>query len=247
MKQRDDLFAKTDKEIDAVLAGLRQPRRNTASTPAPASVSAPTPQPNAQPRTVDRPETDHASGVPGRVTRSVIFASLIIWGVAFPLWDSSYASSYVYYVGNTQYYGYDYNLSGWLVPVIALLVHGIVCALILRRLEPTQQPVDTNWLLRSSLAGGPFNGYLLRRVSSSVSGLNIGILAALWIVVFLMFAGIGPLSYGSPYYSSYYNSTTYEAVAGSLVGLFGGLATSVMLIWVRRRRTPNAGFQTETP
>ncbi|MEO8395701.1 MAG: toll/interleukin-1 receptor domain-containing protein [Chloroflexota bacterium] len=222
LKARDDIFAKIDKQIDAMLisaAPIVAGRLVVAPSEAP-FVSYSVSLSKAQPKTDSVPVQPPARITNDRMILTLglfVVASAVVWAGVYSFIVSSTGEGYRYY----QEYETLPSLLALIVP-IGVVIHGLVSGLILRGLEPSPRaPFTIARVLRSLLMGGPFNGFLIQRIVQI--GWMLGVLIAVFWCVCI------PISV-SARIGLYFNS----AAIGGLVGLAGGLLSVVVLAWARR-------------
>ncbi|MEZ4668723.1 MAG: toll/interleukin-1 receptor domain-containing protein [Anaerolineae bacterium] len=222
LKRRDDLFAKIEKEIDAVLtdAGVSSVPHKPAQ-----------PTPRAVPPKFNKIEQHQSSEqiVVPRISLWLILQVALpvamIWGLAFGLIHN-----------HLNWYGYSsLDKDTILVGVLAYIISGIIVGLVLRRVEnPPRSHITVGWILSTVLMGGPLNALFLRRVVPNTDWrwILLGILGGIigwgvsWIAASLIM-GVSDVRYST-------DEGTF--LWGILTGALGTLPLFAILAWMRRAK-----------
>lgn len=152
LKRRDDLFAKIEKEIDAVLASVGV---SAALPKSPPKVSQPPPVINQQQAIPVQPRE---SGAKPQLSRwrlvQLIVIAGAVWGVTFLFLRSTRDDYWV-------------NL---VIVATAYFISGMLIGLVFWYIEPLPRSARTpRWIVNTLLMGGPLNALLLRRVMPTIS------------------------------------------------------------------------------
>ena len=230
LKKREDLYAKIDKEIDAILSSATaasasskpafQPESRNAAASSLKSVFTPI-LPRAERQTSVAHEETRRAESKERVSNPIltplawqlIVSSGITWGVLGLLVG-------LIFLLPTAFFAIGY------------LIHGIVTGLVLRRIESSpQSPLTVGWIIKSALMGGPLNGLLLRRIVPSIQWWQIGLVAVGWITIYVL------VMFGVRF--RFYDIFGFDM--GSVLvwmssGGLGGAVTYGMYWWLRRSR-----------
>lgn len=222
MKERTDLFAKIDHEIDSLLeredphsAGVARSMPMWARAADRGTKSEPERAPSEQTAEGIPPTFRHV-GIP-LILISISFGLLNVLSLTLSATLSCFPCSVQALIITRE------SVIGILTTLFA---HGIASAFILRRLQPSaQRGIRLGWLLRSGLMGAWMNGFLLRRVAP----------ATRWYHILFVAVGWGAAFFFPSLFQYYY--TEAALFTFGLAGFIGGIVTYATLKWVWRDRT----------